>query len=131
VPGTVSDEDRSDKGVRRAISRKLMKVPFIRHWYVRRTLRYIDKSKEKGRRLPPEFADMDRALSRVPKAQRAKVLEEALSTGQQGVAESNRAYRRAAGNQSRQSGRGRGRTRPGLPPGAMQQARKEQAKRKG
>ncbi|MCL2394338.1 MAG: hypothetical protein FWC87_06570 [Acidimicrobiaceae bacterium] len=127
----MSDEDKSNKGVRRAISRNLMKVGFIRNWYIRRTLRYIDKSKEKGRRLPPEFADMDRALSRVPKAQRAKVLEEAMAAGQQGLAESNRAYRRAAGNQNRQSGRGRGRSRPGLPPGAMQQARKEQAKRKG
>ncbi|MBO0692679.1 MAG: hypothetical protein J2P58_07260 [Acidimicrobiaceae bacterium] len=109
-----------------------MKVPFIKNWYIRRTLKFIDKTKEKGRRLPPEMADMDRALSRVPKAQRARVLEEALEAGQQGLAESNRAYRRAAGNQARQSGRGRGRTRPGLPPGAIQQARRsEQAKRKG
>ena len=121
----MSDEEKSEKRIRRAISRTIMKVPFIRSWYIRRTLRFIDKSKEKGRRLPPEMADMNRALSRVPKAQRAKVLEEAMAAGQQGLAESNRAYRRAAGNQGRQSGRGRGRTRPGLPPGAMQQAKRK------
>jgi hypothetical protein len=125
VPGAVSDEGKSDRRIRRAISRNVMKVPFIRNWYIRRTLKFIDKSKEKGRRLPPELADMNRVLSKVPKAQRAKVLEEAMAAGQAGLAESNRAYRRAAGNQSRQSGRGRGRTRPGLPPGAMQQAKRK------
>ena len=121
----MSDGEKSEKGIRRAIGRTVMKVPFIRNWYIRRTLKFIDKSKEKGRRLPPELADMNRALSRVPKAQRAKVLEEAMAAGQQGLAESNRAYRRAAGNQGRQSGRGGGRSRPGLPPGAMQQAKRK------
>lgn len=129
----MSDGDKSNKGFRRAISRNLMKVPFIRNWYIRRTLKFIDKSKEKGRRLPPEFADMNKALAKVPKAQRAKVLAEALEAGQQGLAETNRAYRRAAGNQGRQSGRGGGRTRPGLPPGAMQQSKRamQQSKRRG
>jgi hypothetical protein len=121
----MTEPDKSKRSIRGAISRNLMKVSLIRHWYIKRTLKFIDKSKEKGRRLPPELADMNRVLSKVPKAQRAKVLEEAMAAGQAGLQDTSRAYRRAAGNQNRQSGRGRGRTRPGLPPGAIQQSRRK------
>ncbi len=117
--------EKPKRRIRTSISRRVMKVSFIRNWYIKRTLKFIDKSKEKGRRLPPDLADMNRALSRVPKAQRAKVLAEAMEAGQEGLADTSRAYRRAAENQNRQSGRGRGRTRPGLPPGAMQQGRRK------
>jgi hypothetical protein len=124
------DKDQAEKPekpkrrIRTSISRNVMKVGFVRNWYIKRTLKYIDKSKEKGRRLPPELADMNRALSKVPKGQRAKVLEEAMEAGQAGLQQSSRAYRRAAENQNRQSGKGRGKTRPGLPPGAMQQGKR-------
>jgi hypothetical protein len=124
----MAEADKPEKPKRRirtSISRNVMKVSFIRNWYIKRTLKYIDKSKEKGRRLPPDLADMNRVLSKVPKAQRAKVLAEAMEAGQEGLQETSRAYRRAAENQNRQSGRGRGRTRPGLPPGAIQQSRRK------
>jgi predicted DNA-binding protein len=117
--------EKPKRRIRTSISRNVMKVSFVRNWYIKRTLKFIDKSKEKGRRLPPELADMNRALSKVPKAQRAKVLAEAMEAGQEGLQDTSRAYRRAAENQNRQSGRGRGRTRPGLPPGAMQQGRRK------
>jgi hypothetical protein len=118
------EKPKQKRRIRTALSRNLMKVSIIRNWYIKRTLKFIDKSKEKGRRLPPELAEMNRALSRVPKAQRAKMLEEAMAAGDSGIQDSSRAYRRAAGSQNRQSGRGRGRSRPGLPPGALQQAKK-------
>jgi hypothetical protein len=124
----MAEADKPEKPKRRirtSISRNVMKISFVRNWYIKRTLKFIDKSKEKGRRLPPEMADMNRALSKVPKAQRAKVLAEAMEAGQEGLQDTSRAYRRAAENQNRQSGRGRGRTRPGLPPGAMQQGRRK------
>lgn len=121
----MTETDKPKRRIRTAISRNLMKVSFMRNWYIKRTLKFIDKSKEKGRRLPPELSDVNRVLSKVPKGQRAKILEEAMAAGQEGLADTSRAYRRAASNQGRQSGRGRGRTRPGLAPGAMQQAKRK------
>jgi hypothetical protein len=120
----MTESEKKKRRIREKISKNLMKVSFIRAWYIKRTLKFIDKSKEKGRRLPPELADINRALSKVPRPQRAKMLEEAMAAGQSGIQDSSRAYRRAAGNQSRQSGRGGGRSRPGLPPGALQQGRR-------
>lgn len=119
------DEKPKKRRVQGAVARTIMRVPPMRRWYIRRMLKFIDKSKEKGRRLPPEFADMARYLSRLPKAQRASALEQALSAQQEGVGTS-RDYRRAAAAQQRRSGRGGGRYRPGLPPGALQQARRVQ-----
>jgi len=87
----------------------------VRRWQIRRMLKFIDKSKEKGRRLPPEYADMARFLAKVPKAQRGEALEKAMEANQEGVA-IGRDQRRAAAAQQRRSGQGGGRYRPGMPP---------------
>ena len=116
-------DDKAKKRKRR-VSRAIMRVPFMRRFYIRRMLKFIDKSKDKGKRLPPELADMARFLQRVPKAQRATALEDAMKAQTEGVATS-RDYRRAAAAQQRRSGKGGGRYRPGLPPGAVQQARRK------
>jgi hypothetical protein len=102
------------------ISRQLMKVGFFRRRYVKRMIKYIDKSKEKGKRLPPELYELQRFLSQVPKAQRAERLEEAITAQRSEEPLGNRDLRRASSNQSRQSGRGGNRYRPGSPPRSMQ-----------
>jgi hypothetical protein len=103
--------------VRGALGRRLMKVPVVRRMYVRRMIKFIDKSRAKGRRLPPEVYELSRQLSRVPEADRASALEAALKAGPDGRGESvpgsNRQLRRAASAQQRQSGKGQGRYRPG------------------
>ena len=102
------------------ISRQLMKVGFFRRRYVKRMIKYIDKSKEKGKRLPPELYELQRFLSQVPKAQRAERLEEAMTAQRADEPLGNRDLRRASSNQTRQSGRGGNRYRPGSPPRSMQ-----------
>jgi hypothetical protein len=110
-------EEKVKKRRRGALGRRLMKVPLIRRMYVRRMLKFIDKSKAKGRRLPPEIYELSRQLSRVPEADRASALETALKAGPDGIGDSvpgsNRQLRRAASAQQRQSGKGQGRYRPG------------------
>jgi hypothetical protein len=101
-----------------------MRVPLMRRWYVRRMLKFIDKSKAKGRKLPPEMAELSRYLSRVPKDQRANALEDAINADREGNAAVSREMRRAASAQQRRSGKGTG-YRPGLPPGAIQQGRRQ------
>lgn len=125
-PGGPTKSDRTQAGSRPAkaplrerVSRQLMRVGFLRRRYVKRMLRYLDKSKEKGRRLPPEMFELQRYLSQVPKAQRANRLEEAITAQQNGEAVGNRDLRRASANQSRMSGRGSNRYRPGMPPRSM------------
>ena len=108
-----------------AVSQRLMRVGFFRRMYIKRMLRYVDKSKEKGRKLPPEFAEMARFLSRVPKNKRFEALEDAIMTQQTGGYEAmGRDLRRAAAAQQRRSGKGHG-YRPGMPPGAIQQGRQQ------
>ncbi len=108
------------------LAQTLGKVGFIRRWQIRRMLKFIDKSKADGKRLPPEFYEMERFLqqNRVPKAKRASVLEEAMTAQDEGVSFS-RDHRRAAAAQQRRSGKGAGKSRPGLPPGAIQQGRRK------
>ena len=105
-------------------ARAIGKIGFVRRWQIRRMLKFIDKSKADGKRLPPEIYEMERFLqqNKVPKAKRADVLEEAMSAQDEGVTYS-RDYRRAAAAQQRRSGKGGGKSRPGLPPGTIQQAR--------
>jgi hypothetical protein len=122
----MSDENPKQRRIRGAIGRSLMKLSPVRRWYIRRMIKFMDKSRDKGRRLPPEFVDMARYLSKVPKSERAAALEKAFLAQQEGVGTS-RDYRRAAAAQQRRSGRGGGRYRPGLPPGALQEARRLQA----
>jgi hypothetical protein len=118
------DNKPKKRRIRTAIGTTIAKVPALRRWQIRRMLKYIDKSKEKGRRLPPEFAEMARFLAKVPKNQRAETLEKAMQANQEGVTPS-RDYRRAAAAQQRRSGQGGGRYRPGMPPGTIQQARQQ------
>jgi hypothetical protein len=99
------------KGVRATITRGIVRVPFLRRLYVRRMLAFLDRSKRKKRALPKELAELDVAMSKVPKDQRLAMLETALTEGTQGGA--SRQMRRAADRQKRQSGRGGPRRRPG------------------
>src|SRR5262245_54101587 len=86
------------KRLRTATSRKLLQWGPFRRWYVRRTLRYIDKTKPKGRRLPEGMAETARQLGRVPKQRRAEVFEEAI-LAQEEMGGTSREYRRAAARQ--------------------------------
>jgi hypothetical protein len=121
----MTDRDEGEgkkRRIRTALGRKFMSVGLLRRWYIRRMLRFIDRSKAKGRRLPEGMAETARYLSRVPKDQRAKAFEEAILTNQE-LPHMGRDYRRAASRQ-RRSGKNDARTRPGLPPGAIKQARR-------
>jgi hypothetical protein len=109
------------KRLRTAAGRKLFQWGPFRRWYVRRTLRFIDRSKAKGRRLPEGMVETARQLGRVPKQRRAQVLEDAI-LAQHEMAGTGREFRRAASRQ-RLSTRSDTRYRPGRPPGAGQQTR--------
>lgn len=117
--GQSKDSEAAEKRtLRQRASQRMMKVGFLRRRYVKRLVRYIDKSKAKGRRLPPEMMDLQRFLSQVPKHERAERLEEAILS--QGDEDNfNRDLRRAASNQQRRSGKGAGGYRPGAPPRSM------------
>jgi hypothetical protein len=96
-----------------------MRVPVLRRWYIRRTLRFIDRSKAKGRSLPEGMPEVARLVARVPKAQRARALEEAILANQD-TPNLGRQFRRAAARQ-RRSGKSDARYRPGRPPSAVKQ----------
>ncbi|MHB1928481.1 MAG: hypothetical protein ACYDEN_07135 [Acidimicrobiales bacterium] len=114
------DEGREGRqGLRRRMGQRVMKIGFLRRRYVKRVIRYIDKSKKKGRRMPPEMMELQRFLSQIPKEERAKRLEEAILAQQSGDEAFNRDLRRAAANQQRRSGKGAGGYRPGAPPRSM------------
>ncbi len=117
------DGDGKKRRIRGAIGRGVMKVPVLRRWQIRRTLKFIDKSRAKGRRLPEGLHEMARFLDRVPKQQRAKVFEEAMVANQE-LPNMGREYRRAAARQ-RRSGKSDARYRPGAPPGAIKQVRRK------
>lgn len=120
-------EEKEKRGIRRRISERAMKIPFLRRRTVKRMIKYIDKSKEKGRRLPPEMQELSRFLARVPKADRAKRLEEALlaqQSAESGEQAFNRDLRRAAANQQRRSGKNPAGYRPGSLPRSQQPGRK-------
>ncbi|MGH9205377.1 MAG: hypothetical protein ACRD1G_02270 [Acidimicrobiales bacterium] len=99
--------------VRGAIGRRLFRIPFMRRFYARRIVSFIDKSKRKKRPLPENLQAMDSQLGRLPKAERLKAIEMSLRPGAQ--EELGRDIRRAAARQERLSGRGGGK-RPGAPP---------------
>lgn len=109
--------------IRGAFGRNVMKVPILRRWYIRRVLKFIDKSKANGRRLPEGMAETARFLSRVPKHQRAKAFEDAILANQS-MPDMGRDMRRAASRQ-RKSGKNENRLRPGLPPGTIKQAQRK------
>ena len=94
--------------------RRVMQIGPVRGFYARRLLRFMEKSKKKGRDLPDQLADLDEYLARVPAKQRRELLEASLSGELD--ARAGRAVRRAAGRQGRQKGRAAGGQRPGMPP---------------
>jgi hypothetical protein len=123
-PGMMQAEGK--RSVRERMSQRMLTVGFMRRRYVKRMLKYLDKSKEKGRRLPPEMYQLQRFLSQVPKDERAAKLEEVITSQSKGNEEAlgNRDLRRASLNQTRQSGRGGNRYRPGMAPRSLQQGPK-------
>ncbi|HVA74617.1 MAG TPA: hypothetical protein VNF71_08630 [Acidimicrobiales bacterium] len=116
------DQDGKKKArIRGAVGRGLMKIPLLRHWYIRRTLKFIEKSKAKGRRLPEGMSEMARQLSLVPKDKREQLLEDALLAEQE-MPNMSREFRRAAARK-RLSTSNDTRYRAGRPPGASKQRR--------
>ncbi|HET9077075.1 MAG TPA: hypothetical protein VFN68_09085 [Acidimicrobiales bacterium] len=118
-----SDKKPKKRRFRGAFGRTMMKVPFLRRWYIRRVLKFIDKSRASGRKLPEGMADTARYLSRVPKHQREKAFEDAILANQS-IPDMGREMRRAASRQ-RRSGKNDNRYRPGLPPGTVREARRK------
>lgn len=103
------------------MGRRMLKIGFLRRRYIKRVLRSIEKSKEKGKRMPPELWDLSKRLDRLPPGKRVEFLEQAITAGPEAQEQAGRAMRRAAASQERLSGRGGGRSRPGMgpmPPGA-------------
>lgn len=94
--------------------RRVMRLRPLRRMYARRLMKFMAKSKAKGRPIPDELAQLDEYLSKLPPAQRQAMLEASLSGELEGQA--SRDMRRAAERQARRSGRGGGRQRPGMPP---------------
>jgi hypothetical protein len=112
------------RSLRERMSQRMLRIGFMRRRYVKRMLKYMDKSKEKGRRLPPELFELQRFLAKVPKDQRAAKLEEVIAAQRTEESLGNRDLRRASVNQSRHSGRGGNRYRPGMPARSLQQGPK-------
>jgi hypothetical protein len=108
--------------VRGAVGGTFLRVQVLRRWYIRRTLKFIDRSRAKRRRLPEGMAETSRFLARVPKGRRAQAFEDAILANQD-TPNMGRQFRRAAARQ-RRSGKSDARYRPGLPPGANKQARR-------
>ena len=92
--------------IRTAVFRSIMRVGFLRHFYVRRLLRFMEKSKAKKRKLPPELFRLDQMLSRLPPPKRAEALETALLASPDDTP--SREMRRAAARQDRLRSDGRG-----------------------
>jgi len=88
-----------------------MRVGFLRHFYVRRLLRFMEKSKAKRRALPPELTRLEQMLSRLPPQKRAEALETALLANPDETP--SREMRRAAARQDRLRSDGRGYRSPG------------------
>jgi hypothetical protein len=102
--------DAKKRRIRSAVFRTIMRVGFFRHFYVRRLLRFMEKSRAKGRALPPELIRLEQMLSRLPAKKRAEALETALLASPDETP--SREVRRAASRQDRLRGDGRG-YRPG------------------
>jgi hypothetical protein len=83
-----------------AVGRTFLRVSVLRRWHIRRTLKFIDRSGAKGRHLPEGMADTARFLARVPRSQRARVLEDAILANQD-TPNMGRQFRRAAARQRR------------------------------
>lgn len=122
------DQDGKKKArIRGAIGRGLMKVPVLRRWYIRRTLKFIEKSKAKGRKLPEGMSEMARQLSQIPKDKRAQAIEDAMLAEQE-MPNMSREFRRAA-SRRRLSTTSDTRYRQGRPPGAGRQQQQQRRQR--
>lgn len=97
--------------IQKAMNRLMTRVPWLRRRYTRYILRYIDKSKKKGRTLPPELERLDKQLMKVPPAKRPEMLEQLLVMSDPSATAS-REMRRAIERQNRQRSTGKGQ-RPG------------------
>jgi hypothetical protein len=102
--------DGKKRRVRTAVFRAMMKVGFLRHFYIRRLLRFMERSRAKGRTLPPELVRLDDMLKRLPPPKRAEALEAALLAAPDET--HSREMRRAVARQDRIRSDGRG-YRPG------------------
>lgn len=89
-----------------------MSVGFVRRTYAKRLIKFMERSREKRKPLPPELREVSIAMSQLPEAQRLPALEQALH-GQGGAESMSREMRRAASRQSRMSGKGGPHRRPG------------------
>lgn len=102
--------DPKDEGkkrrIRTAVFRRIMSVGFLRHFYVRRLLRFMEKSKAKGRALPPDLARLQQMLAKLPEKKRAEALEAGLLASPDEAP--SREMRRAAARQDRLRSDGRG-----------------------
>ncbi len=98
--------DGKKRGIRTAVFRRIMKVGFLRHFYVRRLLRFMEKSRTKGRTLPPELLRLEQMLRRLPPPKQAEALETALLATPDDP--TSREMRRAAARQERLRSDGRG-----------------------
>jgi hypothetical protein len=116
------DCNREQRPWRGGVGRTFLRARILRRWYIRRTLRFIDKSRANGRRLPEGMAETARILARVPKGRQAQAFEDAILANQ-ATPNMGRQLRRAAARQ-RRSGKSDARRRPGLPPGAIKRARR-------
>ncbi len=94
--------------------RRIMRLRPLRRLYARRLMKFLAKSKAKGRVIPGELDQIEEYLAQLPANQRQDVLEATLS-GELDAGAS-RTMRRAAARQARRSGSGGGRQRPGMPP---------------
>ncbi len=105
--------DAKKRRIRTAVFRSIMRIGFLRHFYVRRLLRFMEKSKAKKRALPPELTRLEQMLSRLPKQKRAEALEAALLADPDETP--SREMRRVAARQDRMRSDGHGyRSGPGI-----------------
>jgi hypothetical protein len=102
--------DAKKRGIRTAVFRRIMRVGFFRRFYIKRLLRFMEKSRAKGRTLPPDLQRLDQMLKRLPPPKRAEALETALLASPDETP--SREMRRAAARQDRIRSDGRG-YRPG------------------
>lgn len=97
--------------VQKMVSGVMSRVPWLRKRYSRYVLRYIEKSRKKGRTLPPELQQLDKQLQRVPPSKRLAMLDQ-LMVANDPKSEASRQMRRAMERQNRQRSNGKGQ-RPG------------------
>src|SRR5437667_8138012 len=97
------------KKARLGIARTFFRLPFLRSFYLKRLMSFLESGGTKKRPLTPELQQLRAALDRLPKRQRMGALETALSQGLKGqtVEEAlpSRQLRRAAARQQKTLGK--------------------------